>query len=278
MNDEQTAVLYKVQKVELEILVEFDRICRKNGLKYSLAFGTLIGAVRHNGFIPWDDDIDIVMPRDDYEKLRSLWISESSPKYLIQDYREDIYYPNNFMKIRKDNTAYIQGKSEFKANYHTGIFIDIFPMDRLAPKGSKRKKQFFAFVLNLLYSRGHKSGKKGVFSLVESLLLLPPRKAYLALRKATENYYRRWNTDSSSQLISACTYDFCSMYFDHDLFDSIIELPFEGYNFFCTSKYDEFLRKCYGDYMKLPPENERVWKHNPQYISFDKNFNHKTID
>ena len=272
MTDEQTAILHRVQTVELEILREFDKVCRKNNLKYSLAYGTLIGAVRHKGFIPWDDDIDVVMPRDDYEKLKLLWKDESSPRYILQDYRIDVFYQNNFMKIRKNNTSYIQGENEFNAKYHTGIFIDIFPMDRLAPCGLNRKKQYLAFILNLLYSRGRKSGKKGVFSIIESFLLFIPRKFYLRLRDVTETYYRKWNGDSSLQLVSACTFEYCKMYFDSDLFDNIIELMFEGNKFLCTAKYDSFLRYCYDDYMKLPPENERIWKHNPQFISFDKNY------
>ena len=272
MNHKQSDLLHSVQAVELEILREFDRICKKNDLKYSLAYGTLIGAVRHKGFIPWDDDIDIVMPRSDYEKLRLLWASESSSCYFIQDYREDLYYPNNFMKIRKNNTAYIQGDNEFNANYHTGIFIDIFPMDRLAPSGFKRKKQYIAFILNLLYSRGYKSGKKGLYDLVESILLIPPRRSFFFLRRKTEEYYRKWNFNDRLSLVSACTYEYCRMYFDSDLFNDIIELPFEGFNFSCTSKYDDFLRKCYGDYLEMPPENERIWKHNPKYISFDENY------
>ena len=93
MEANQMELLKKVQHVELEILNEVDRICRKNNLKYSLAYGTLIGAVRHKGFIPWDDDIDIVMPRKDYERLRTIWKNESTQEYYLQDYKEDLYYP-----------------------------------------------------------------------------------------------------------------------------------------------------------------------------------------
>ena len=272
MEANQMELLKKVQHVELEILNEVDRICRKNDLKYSLAYGTLIGAVRHKGFIPWDDDIDIVMPRKDYERLRTIWKNESTHEYYLQDYKEDLYYPKNFMKIRRNNTAFIESDKEFHAKYHTGIFIDIFPMDRLAPNGIQRKEQFAALALNLLYSRGYKSGRKGIYSVIESILLLMPRSSYLALREKTEAACCKWDHLEDAPLLVAATIEDCKKYFDSDLFDNLIEIPFEETNFMCTSKYDSFLRSYYGNYMELPPEEERVCKHHPKFISLDSNY------
>ena len=101
--------LRKVWDVELEILTQIDTFCRNNGLKYSLAYGTLLGAVRHGGFIPWDDDIDIIMPRKDYEYLIANW---DIPGYIVQNKKTNDDFSQNFTKIRKDNTAYVQEEYE----------------------------------------------------------------------------------------------------------------------------------------------------------------------
>lgn len=128
-----------VWKVEQEILDVFHKVCVDNNLKYSIAYGTLLGAVRHKGFIPWDDDIDVIMPREDYEKLRTLWVKNAPKKYIFQDYYTDKNYINNFAKIRKDKTAFVQSEKEKDFNYHKGIFIDVFPADRVPNSSMSRK-------------------------------------------------------------------------------------------------------------------------------------------
>ena len=113
-----------VWKTELEIIDEIHRICLENNLKYSLAYGTLLGAVRHQGFIPWDDDIDIMMPREDYNKLLSIWNTAAKKEFIIQNKGVEPNFTQNFTKIRKNNTAYVQDDYELKRPYHTGIFVD----------------------------------------------------------------------------------------------------------------------------------------------------------
>lgn len=120
-------IIKKVWETEQEILDVIDKICRDNNLRYSLAYGTLIGAVRHKGFIPWDDDIDLMMPREDYEKLLSVWESQAPKGYILQNSRTDPDFTQNFTKIRKDGTTFLQEESERTKNYHKGIFVDIFP-------------------------------------------------------------------------------------------------------------------------------------------------------
>ena len=117
----------QIWATEQEILDVIHQVCTEYGLRYSLAYGTLIGAVRHKGFIPWDDDIDLMMPREDYEKLLAIW-NEAAPKgYILQNTRTDPDFTQNFTKIRKDHTTFLQGESEREKHYHKGIFVDIFP-------------------------------------------------------------------------------------------------------------------------------------------------------
>ena len=140
-----------VWAVEQSILDQIARVCDDHGLRWSLAYGTLLGAVRHGGFIPWDDDVDIMMPREDYEKLMALW-PEVAPAGLILDRCDrDPENCNVFSKVRKDHTTFLQFPNEGQAAHHKGIFNDIFPAEHV-PKGKlARKLQFADFAVMLLF-------------------------------------------------------------------------------------------------------------------------------
>lgn len=121
--------LRKVWDTELEILHEVDRICKKNNIRYFACSGTLLGAIRHGGFIPWDDDIDLVMFREDYNKFRKIAEREMSEKFFCQSGYNDKGFFGGLLHIRKNGTTAILRKMYPKAKYHQGIFIDIFPLD-----------------------------------------------------------------------------------------------------------------------------------------------------
>ena len=152
MNDSHNQI-QQVWTVEQDILDVIHHICSEHGLRYSLAYGTLIGAVRHKGFIPWDDDIDLMMPREDYEKLLSLWDSTAPKGYILQNVRTNPDFTQSFTKIRKDHTTFLQFEFEREKCYHKGIFVDIFPGDRVAPSKLGRSIQHTACAVNLLYNR-----------------------------------------------------------------------------------------------------------------------------
>ena len=180
---EEHNILRKVQEVELEILNVVHRVCVENHLKYSLAYGTLIGAVRHQGFIPWDDDIDICMPREDYDKFLKIWSRYNFKDYILQNIETDEDFTQNFTKIRKNHTTFLQPKEE-QYKYHKGFFIDIFPGDRVPDSKFKQKIQFVNIAINLLYSRKFKSSSNNkIISLVENTLLLFPKSLQKSCRK-----------------------------------------------------------------------------------------------
>ena len=127
---------------QYEILIEFDRICRKHGLTYFLAYGTLLGAVRHKGFIPWDDDIDTLMPYDDFKRLREIPSSEWKHPFFLQNSESDKNYPLCFSKVRNSNTTLITEESAH-LDINQGVDIDIYPLLYLADDPGERKKQYF---------------------------------------------------------------------------------------------------------------------------------------
>lgn len=270
--DELDAVQAQLWKTEQEILDVVDKVCTEHGLRYSLAYGTLLGAVRHGGFIPWDDDLDVMMPREDYEKLIQTWPSAAPEGYLLETEWMHDDYINNFLKIRKDHTTYLQFDNERTASHHKGIFVDIFPADRRAPYPLSGKLQHFLFALNLLYNRAYiqKGGRSEV--LQRMLLSLMPKRYYRRFSNWAGEKSRKWNNNRSSELVFPCTIRDCSRFYPSDLFDHLEKIPFNGKEYFAFRDRDRFLQIRYGDYMQLPPEEERVWKHRPLIVDFEHNY------
>lgn len=262
----------RVWATELEILDVIHKVCTEHGLRYSLAYGTLIGAVRHGGFIPWDDDIDLMMPREDYERLLAIWKTVAPEGYLLQNVRTAPDFTQSFTKIRKDHTAFVQDDSERGKKYHKGIFVDIFPGDRV-PHGKMAKKiQYVACAVALLYYRGHSSGTDGVIGKIEALLLRAPKEKYASRREFAEKVLRHWNGDETAQYVFASTIQSSRKFYPADLFENMQTIAFCGSHYRCVADTDAALRVEYGDYMQLPPEEERVWKHHPILIDFEHNY------
>ena len=179
--------LKQLQRIELEMLIEVDRICRKYHIQYSLDGGTLLGAIRHKGFIPWDDDIDVIMLRPEYFRFRKVCKQElDQSRFFLQDYLSDPYYRWGYAKIRRNNTKFMrQGQETLKQ--HSGIFIDIFVADNV-PDGyfNRRVHYFLCFLIRkVLYSEIGKYNENNFFL----------RKIYYILSKIPKNkifHIRNW--------------------------------------------------------------------------------------
>ncbi len=265
--------MQEVWDAEQSILDELDRLCTHHDLRYSLAYGTLLGAVRHRGFIPWDDDVDIMMPREDYDRLMELWPT-AAPKTLILDRCDlDPENCNVFSKARKDHTTFLQFESESTAHFHKGVFNDIFPAEHVPHGKLARKLQYADFALMLLFNRGFPSGSKGIVGFGERMLLsLVPKKRYYALSQHFARRGRRWNGKPAAYLVCPVTIRDCKRYYPADLFDSLQRIGFHGRTYSAFARAEEFLTLRYGDFRQLPPEEDRVWKHPPLLVDFTRNY------
>ena len=253
-------------KVEIDILSKVDTFCKQHGLTYTLAFGSLLGAVRHKGFIPWDDDIDIALPRSDYEYLIHNW---DIPGYIVQNKYTNRDFSQNFSKIRKDNTTFIQFEGEKKVSYHKGIYIDIFPADRVAPNTLTRHLQHAMCAVNLLYARDGITKNKP--SLIVKTLLSLPSSCKWKIYKFTEKYIQRWNGLKTGYVFFDTIGD-SKKILPAEMFDKTNAMEFEGKQYMGIADYDEVLTILYGDYLQLPPMSDRVLKHHPILISDSFNY------
>ncbi len=252
--------LKQLQNIELEMLIEFDRICRKNHIRYSLDGGTLLGAVRHQGFIPWDDDIDVIMLREEYFKFRKACKRDlDRSRFFFQDYRTDANYRWGYAKFRRNNTEFVRlGQENLKQ--HPGIFMDIFVVDNV-PDGyiSRRIHHFCCFLIRkALYSKVGRDNEKNPFlRYIYQVLSKIPRDSIFHAR----NGLAAWSNRRRTELISHYTLEYpkhCRYGLPRKCFDELSEIDFEGRRFLAFKDYHLYLSTYYGDYMTLPPKEKRV--------------------
>lgn len=266
---ENCDVLRRLQLTQLEILKYVDEFCRNNNINYSLAYGTALGAVRHKGFIPWDDDMDICMLRPDYDRFIELW--NDTDKFMLQNHNTEPSFTQSFTKIRKKNTAFIQKTDDLSDDFYKGIFIDVFPFDRVPDNAVKRKIQKLHAMKYNLYTRGYApKGNKVVETVSNILLKLTRKKKYESKAKKYLDKVCRYNNDPRLDLVCVVTMRDMRVNFKNDLLDKTAEIEFENERFKIFSQYKYFLETYFGDYMKLPPKEEQTWFHHPVYINFEK--------
>ena len=265
--------LRQLQLTQLEILKVFDGFCRKHNLKYSLYAGSLLGAVRHRGFIPWDDDLDVCMSRAEYDRFLALWAQSPEEGYVLQNKDNSKYFDQSFSKLRKDHTTFLENQWQV-GNHHTGIFLDIFPIDRI-PDG--RAAQFL-FTWNCmvyqLMTREFIPPQAGTVTRAGSALILAcvPKSLRPALRKFLLSRITRFNCHPELQTDAIETMASLRKPFAPDMLEHYIRLSFEDREFMCFAGWDDYLRRKFGDYMQLPPEEDRAWKHHPIIIDFERSY------
>ena len=262
--------LKKLHEVGLEVLIEVDRVCKKYDIPYFLCGGTLIGVKRHKGFIPWDDDIDIGMIRSDYEKFQDCFIKEHSKDFYLHSLKTDNNYWLSFIKVRKNNTT-INEKFVEKLDTHKGIFVDIFPFDKVPDKGFTKLLKIRSFFIKLIaeaifVKRGlykYKNARRPFFTVIMTIL---PVKYLFKLQYKLMNKYNSQNYNHCVCYVGS--YDVKREYIKiDDLYPTKVG-PFEGKKFSIPNKSEVYLTNMYGDYMKLPPKDKRK-NHNPVDIDFE---------
>lgn len=260
----------EIQQLSLEILEDVHQFCKKNSIKYSLAYGSLIGAIRHKGFIPWDDDIDIFMPRPDYERFCQTYQSDKFK--LICESDPDYYL--NYGRVYDYQKTVVETQLPFARKYDGGLWIDVFPMDGADEDHdkfiAKMQKLQRCWYLQLRYRNalGPVQNIVRAPNLKDFCILLTLKLFYPKRKKLREinDYLRREAREYGFGETSRWS-DFCCInvkdnnYHLVEEFANVVETEFEGHRFYILEGYDNVLRRRYGDYMKLPPENQRVSRH-----------------
>ena len=253
--------LREIQKIELDILSYVDSLCVKENIKYSLDGGTLIGAIRHKGFIPWDDDIDIFMLREDYNRFVEVMQGASFPYRLLSPGKSEQYYIP-FCKVVDTRTELIEYNAVPMKDM--GVYIDVFPIDKLPVNESERRKlQKKCWKLRKVMGRARlwikgNNQRGGLYKILcWGCYLYGWKRAFKHFDQLCQSY-KGIETELYSDIPESPTLDYC---LPKRIFDETFRVAFENREFSAIKGYDEYLTLTYGNYMELPPRNQRVRKH-----------------
>lgn len=251
--------LEEYKQITVDLLFAIDEICKENNLRYYIFYGTLLGAVRHKGFIPWDDDIDIVMPRNDYKKLSRI-INEGifNFNFISIETNKDTIYPH--AKICDTRTVLYE--KNFKTVKGYGAFVDVFPLD-YAPNCEKQRLKEKNHLRHLVVLATH-SSRTG-FTLTSSILTNAKRIGAFLIGKLINTRriieYINNYMEKRNDVVTDYYRVFGGGIFKTSWFTDYNEVIFEGHKLSAPSDIDSVLKTSFGDYMKLPPKEEQVNKH-----------------
>ena len=254
--------LNEIQDLIYGIFVEFDRVCRKHDIKYSMEGGTLLGAVKYQNFVPWDDDIDVIMLRSEYEKFLSVAPDEIGEDYFLQSYHNVSEFPLNYAKlcyrgaeIRDYDYSHLEKMSH-------GIFMDIFPIDEVRPDSLRKHCSFVgvftgARKIKLGVNLGKMPFVKGL--VYKTLSFLPMK----VLSKRVDRICKKYNGLNTGYRYEVCNSNRKFKPLPSEIYDELVELRFRNGSFLAVKEYDAFLRSRFGeDYLNtLPSEEKRKPSH-----------------
>lgn len=239
----------EIKKIELDILLSIDAFCKKYDIKYSLAYGTLLGAIRHKGFIPWDDDIDILMVRREYDRFINLFKNQSEFENLDIIGIEVNNGDKPFIKVIDKRTIAKRGE--------TAIWVDVFPIDYIDDSKNYAKASFYKKIIVAKTTPFlKKKNIKYVLKRLIKLILSPFKISYFSKKilkikneVSKDKTYKManivWNRNITREII------------DREIYNEYTLVEFEGYQFSAIKNWDEYLKASYGEYLVLPPENQR---------------------
>ena len=244
------------------IFVEFDRICRKHNIKYTMEGGTLMGAVKYQGFVPWDDDIDVVMIRDEYEKFLRVATTELNSNYFLQSYNNISEFPLNYAKICLNGTEIYDYEYSHLKNMHHGVFMDIFPLDNVIPKKLRKHCTSVGLLTGARNTKLHVIKPSGIRKIVYGILALLPMKTLI---KMIDKTCKKYNKQETGYIYEVSNSNRKFKPLKSEIYFSHTELNFRDKKFMAVSAYDEFLKSRFGEnYMdELPDEDSRKPSHSP---------------
>jgi LPS biosynthesis protein len=254
--DQET--LRKLQLTELELLQEVDRICRKCNIHYNIIAGTLLGAVRHGGFFPWDDDADVALLRPQYEKFRKACETElDTSKFYFQDHRNTPGYRWGYGKLRRKDTLFLREHQEHMP-YEQGVFIDVFPLDYVPNSYPLRcLHNFKCFIYRKFFwsEVGRIADKSARMRLLYSLMSKVPE----ARLKKSFNRFIRKSDRHKTDWVRILTFPTPNRAYGYKVkwYKKSKKIPFEGIRFAGIADYEEYLTFKFGNYRELPPEEQR---------------------
>lgn len=264
--------LLKVQKIQLEMARDIKRVCDENDIHYFMYRGTFLGAVRHKGVIPWDDDMDFGMLRKDYEKFCAVANEKLNEQYCFQNWHTDDHYALPFGKVRKRGTLFVEAKcAQLEEN---GIYIDIYPLD-FAPADQQERKALAKKLLHLFRVQLMKC--RYTPWMEDEKIIWKKRIGYLAYQFISLFVSHKRLTSLYESLVLAVPegdvlYEQSALpiayYFDKAWCKDLQEYPYEDAVFTGPENYDAFLSSLYGDYMQLPPADKRENRHQIQVLDF----------
>lgn len=257
-----THEMKEIWAVELDLLVKFDDVCKKNGINYVLDSGTLLGAVRHHGFIPWDDDVDIVMLREDYEKLKKIADQEFQNPYFFQNAFTDSFYFRGHAQLRNSSTtAILEEEVKYQFPFNQGIFIDLFVLDGFGTEQERKlqmeRKQR---VLNL-YNICAYTYDKNILKRYLKILRSAGYRLWLYIRnKSTKDLFATYENIcqecKESELVDKVMFRYkessLGIELPRSIFDDVVYVDFENYKFPIPREYDYVLKKFYGEKYMIP--------------------------
>mgnify|MGYP004676199613 FL=1 len=257
------------QSLLLEMLKDFDAVCRKHEIHYQLFAGTALGAVRHHGFIPWDDDVDVILLRSEYERFFTEAAGDlDSDIYFVQQEHSE-HWPMQFSKLRRNNTTCIEKYHPKDEKIHQGVYIDIFPCDNLSEKPMLRTLQFAAskaIIAKALYARGYETDSTAKKCFMQLCRLLPYKSLRtLCLCRGNESSEMLHSFFAAAKKYDKNVYPRCWM-------TDTIEIQFEDAIFPISKHYDALLTQLYGNWHELPAPEERKLKEHVAILDLEHSY------